>query len=213
MRSRPSELADLDEALRLDPTSRRRASGAPGAPRCSTIVVGAQADLDHLDAALPPGASARRDGSPVCALPQVPKRCASSTSGSPATQGRGLARVSTALLDARASRIDLPLALEDCKEAVKGDEGAAHHRDSLAGPTSPRRRVEGQERLRRRPQAPESAFSLYGRALAQLRLNDKAAASATWPPARKLDPGIDDDVLKEGFEFAEALARPRVAGS
>ena len=48
--------------------------------------------------------------------------------------------------------IDLPLALEDCTEAVDKDDGDATYRDSLLDLPAPWRRGEGEESLRRRDQ-------------------------------------------------------------
>jgi tetratricopeptide (TPR) repeat protein len=74
MRARPAELADLDQALRLDPALAlarlRRAwlREAMGDRR------GAQADLEQLDAALPPSSHLRSEmGNLYSRFPQVPQ--------------------------------------------------------------------------------------------------------------------------------------------
>ena len=56
-------------------------------------------------------------------------------------------------------------------------------------------------------------FSLYGRGLAQLRLNDTAAGEQDLAAARKLQPSIGQDVIKEGFEFLDDATRAAVSGS
>jgi hypothetical protein len=56
-------------------------------------------------------------------------------------------------------------------------------------------------------------MALYGRGLAQLRLNEKAAGERDLAAARKANPRIDAEAQKEGFEFAEAATRPASAGS
>ena len=217
MRSRPSELADLDEALRLDPNLALARIRRAWLREVLDDRRGAQADLDHLDAALPPSAHLRGEmGALYARFPQVPQALRQLDLWvATHPKDAGLAGVLNTRCWMRARLgIDLPLALEDCKLAVKGDEGAAHHRDSLGWTYL---RLGDAARAKSAFDAAlklqESAFSLYGRALAQLRLDEKAAGERDLAAARKLDPGIDDDVLKEGFEFAEALARPRVAGS
>ncbi len=210
-------LADLDEALRLDP--------ALAEARMRRAVVraelgdrpGAQADLTQLDAALPPSAPLRADMAALYA----------SFDRAPEALRQFDLWVSTHQKDARLAgvlnsrcwlrarlNIDLPLALDDCKEAVHRDDGAAAYRDSLGwtylrlGDAAKAKRVfDGAIKLEARP------LSLYGRALAQLRLNDTASAERDLTAARKLKPLIDEEVLKQGFEFAEGVARPKVSGS
>jgi tetratricopeptide (TPR) repeat protein len=111
--------------------------------------------------------------------------------------------------------IDLPLALEDCKEAVDRDEAEASYRGSLGwtylrlgDAAKAKRAFDGAIKLEA-----QHFFSLYGRGLAQLRLNDPANGERDLAAARKLKPLIDEEVRKEGFEFAESAARPKVSGS
>ena len=110
--------------------------------------------------------------------------------------------------------IDLPLALQDCKQAVDVDDGAAAYRDSLGwtylrmgDAQSAKNAFDGAIKLEALP------FSLYGRGLAQLRLNDTASGERDLEAARKLKPSIDEDARKEGFEFVDGAARPAPAGS
>ena len=217
MRARQAELADLDETLRLDSGLALARIRRAWLRETLDDRRGAQADLEHLDAVLPPSAHLRSEmGNLYSRFPQVPQalRQLDLWVGTHPKDAE-LAGVlnSRCWLRARVA-IDLPLALEDCKEAVKRDEGAAHHRDSLGwtylrlgDAARAKSAFDGALKLQ------ESAFSLYGRGLSNLRLNDAAAGERDLAAARKLDPRIDADVLKEGFEFAEALARPKVAGS
>jgi tetratricopeptide (TPR) repeat protein len=217
MRSREAELADLDAALRLDPglalarirraTLREFASDRPGA----------QADLAHLDTTLPPSSNVRSDmGNTYARLAQAPEALRQYelwVASHPRDAGLASVLNSRCWMRTRLA-IDLPLALQDCKDAVAGDEGAAQHHDSLGWaylrlgePAKAKGAFDAALKLQELP------WSLYGRGLANLRLNDTAAGERDLAAARKLRAKIDDEVLKEGFEFAEALARSRAAGS
>jgi hypothetical protein len=97
---------------------------------------------------------------------------------------------------------------------VDKDDGAATYRDSLGwtylrlgDAAQAKRAFDGAIKLEARP------FSLYGRGLAQLRLNDAASGERDLAAARKLRPLIDEEVRKAGFEFAQGVERPRVSGS
>jgi tetratricopeptide (TPR) repeat protein len=110
--------------------------------------------------------------------------------------------------------IVLPLALRDCKQAVDVDEGEAAYRDSLGwtylrmgDAARAKKAFDGAIKLEALP------FSLYGRGLAQLRLNDTASGEQDLAAARRLKPSIDEDARKEGFEFVDGAARPAVSGS
>jgi tetratricopeptide (TPR) repeat protein/predicted aspartyl protease len=217
MRQGGPALADLDEALRLDPAL------TEARVRRATVRValgdlpGAQADLAHLDAALPPSAPQRADMAELYAsADRAPEalRQFDLWIGAHRKDER-LAGVlnNRCWLRARLN-IELPLALEDCKEAVDRDGGAASFRDSLGwtylrlgDAEKAKRAFEGAIKIEPRP------FSLYGRALAQLRLNDPAAAERDLAAARKLKPEIDEEVLAQGFEFAEGVARAKTSGS
>ncbi|MCE9657943.1 MAG: retroviral-like aspartic protease family protein [Burkholderiales bacterium] len=214
--SRPA-LADLDEALRLDPALAdaryRRArvrSGLGDRP-------GAQADLALLDAALPPPATLRADMAEMYAgFGQASEalRQFDLWIGSHPKDVR-LAGVLNSRCWMRARlNIDLPLALEDCKQAVDRDGGSASYLDSLGwtylrlgdGAKS-KTAFDDAIKLQALP------FSLYGRALAHLLLNDPAGGERDLAAARKLKPQIDEDVRKEGFDFAQAVERLKVPGS
>lgn len=210
-------LADLDEALRLDPTLAearfRRAKvrvGLGGSPE-------ALADLAQLDTALPPAAPLRAD---------MAELYASLHRTSEALRQFDL-WVSTHQNDARLAsilnsrcwmrarlNIDLPLALADCKESVKKDGQEASSRDSLGwtymrlgDAAQAKKAFDGAIELKEMP------FSLYGRGLAQLRLNEMTSGERDLAAARMLKPLIDEEVRKAGFEFAEGAERPKAAGS
>ena len=44
-------------------------------------------------------------------------------------------------------------------------------------------------------------------------MNDTANGERDLAAARKLKPMVDEEVRKEGFEFAEGVERPKVSGS
>ena len=56
-------------------------------------------------------------------------------------------------------------------------------------------------------------ISLYGRGLAQLRMNDVAGGERDLAAARKLKSSIDDEVRKHGLETVDGSARPASVGS
>ena len=217
MRQPRLALADLDEALRLDPAHAEVRLRRAWVRDAQGDRAGAQADLAHLDASLPPAAHQRagmgelysRFPQPAEALRQFDLWVRSHSRDARLASILGLRCWMRARLN-----MELPLALKDCKEAVDEDGGDAGLRGILGWTylrlgDAGRARSEFDESIRLR----EMAYPLYGRGLANLRLDDKAAAERDLAAARKLDSRIDDQVLKDGFEFAEALARPKGAGS
>ena len=110
--------------------------------------------------------------------------------------------------------IELPLALQDCKQAVDMDGGAAAYRDSLGwtylrlgDAAGAKKAFDGAIKVQALP------FSLYGRGLARLRLNDTSTGEQDLAAARKLKPSIDKDALNEGFEFVDGATMPALPGS
>ena len=218
MRQVRSALADLDEALRLDPTLADARFRRAWVRAALDDRPGAKADLTQLDAELPPSSHLRAD---------MAELYASFDQASEALRQFDL-WVSTHRKDVRLAsvlnnrcwtrtrlNIDLPLALEDCKEAVDRDEAEASYRGSLGwtylrlgDAAKAKKAFDGAIKLEA-----QHFFSLYGRGLAQLRLNDPANGERDLAAARKLKPLIDEEVRKEGFEFAESAARPKVSGS
>ena len=217
MRQSGPALADLDKALHLDPTlteprlRRARVHAALGNRP------GAQADLMQLDTALPPTSTLRAD---------MAQLYASFGQAAEALRQFDL-WVNTHQKDARLAsvlnsrcwlrarlNIELPLALQDCMQAVDMDGGAAAYRDSLGwtylrlgDAARAKKAFEGAIKLEELP------YSLYGRGLARMRLNDTASGEQDLAAARKLKPSIDEDARMEGFEFVDGAARPAVLGS
>lgn len=214
MRQARSALFDLDEALRLDPALTearlRRAQVRAGLGDRA----GAQADLLQLDAALPPSSALRADMAQMHAsFDQAPQALRQSDLWVNSHQNDArLASVLNTRCWIRARlNIDLSLALQDCKDAVDRDDGAAAHRDSLGwvylrldDAAKAMKAFDGAIKLEALP------FSLYGRGLALLRLNDTAGSERDLAAARKLRPSIDEDVRKQGFEFAGGAAQAPV---
>jgi predicted aspartyl protease/tetratricopeptide (TPR) repeat protein len=210
-------LADLDQALRLDPTlaeARFRRAQAQAALNNRTA---AQADLVQLDAALPPSAPLRADMAQLYAGFDQTAEALRQFDQWVNTHQKD-ARLASVLnercwMRARLN-IDLPLALKDCKEAVDRDDGAAAYRDSLGwtylrlgDAAKAKQAFDGAIKLQALP------FSLLGRGLARLRLNDAAGAEQDLAAARRTRPSVDEDARKVGFEFVNEAARAAVSGS
>ena len=207
MRQSAPALADLDEALRLDPALAEARLRRAKVREALADRPGAGADLAQLDAALPPSSHLRADmadlharfGQTAEALRQYDLWVKTHQ------KDARLAGVLNGRCWLRARlNIDLPLALEDCKEAVDRDHGEASYHDSLGwtylrlgDAARAKKAFDGAIKLK------DLSFSLYGRGLAQLRLNDTAGGERDLAAARKLQPRIDEEVRKEGFEFAE----------
>ena len=214
MRQPGPALADLDQTLRLDAALaeariRRAALRAELGDR-----PGAQADLAQLDAALPPSSHLRADMAQLYAVFAQAAEALRQYDLWVSTHPNDvrLATVLNARCWTRARlNIDLPLALEDCKEAVSKDDGQANHRNSLGwtylrlgDAAKAKNAFDGAIKLEARP------LSLYGRALANVQLNDLAGGERDLAAARRLRPLIDEDVRKAGFVFAEEVERLRV---
>jgi len=217
MRQTQPALADLDQALHLDPKLAEARLRRAWVHAARSNPAGAQADLMQLDTALPPSSNLRAD---------MANLYASFDQAAAALQQFDL-WVNTHQKDARLAsvlngrcwirarlNIDLPLALQDCKEAVDLDDAAAAHRDSLGwtylrmgDAARAKKAFDGAIELEALP------LSLFGRGLAQLRLNNKASAEQDLAAARKAKPSIDEDARKEGFEFVDVAPRPAAAGS
>lgn len=210
-------LADLDEALRLD------AALAEARFRRATVRValgdepGAVSDLAHLDAALPASSAWRADMGELHArigqAPQALRQLDLWVDTHPADMR--LASVLNSRCWLRTTlNVELPLALQDCKRAVDLDDQAAAYRDSLGWaylrlgePALAKKAFDGAIQQEPLP------LSLYGRGLAQLRLNDVAGAERDLAAARALKPSIDDDVRQRGLETADGSERPAPEGS
>jgi tetratricopeptide (TPR) repeat protein len=218
MRQPRLALADLDEALRLDPAL------APARLRRALVRefmgrdrAGALADLAQLDATLPPASNLRLEVADLYGrMAQVPEALKQFDLwiGSHPHDARLAAALHSRCWMRTRLNLELQLALKDCKDAVDEDAGSALHRGGLGwtylrlgDATKAKAAFDEAIRLSELPMA------LYGRGLAQLRLNEKAAGERDLAAARKANPRIDAEAQKEGFEFAEAAARPASAGS
>lgn len=212
MRKSQAALADLDEALRLDPQLNEARFRRAWVRVALDDLSGAQADLARLDEVLPPSSALRADMAELHAV----------LSQAPQALRQFDLWVNTHQRDARLASVlnsrcwmrtrlnmELTLALQDCKRAVDLDEGSAAYRDSLgwtylrAGDAAKAKEAfDGAIKVQALP------FSLYGRGLAKLRLNDSAAGEQDLAAARKLKPSIDKDARKEGFDFVDDVAPP-----
>ncbi|MEI8324335.1 MAG: retroviral-like aspartic protease family protein [Betaproteobacteria bacterium] len=202
-----SALADLDEALHLDPALTEARLRRARSRESQGDRLGAQKDLVQLDATLPPSSNLRADMAQLYA----------SFDQTPEALRQFELWVSTHQKDARLAsvlngrcwmrarlNIELPLALQDCKDAVDMDDGASAYRDSLGwtylrlgDAPKAKKSFDGAIELAARP------FSLYGRGLTLRRLNDSAGAERDLAAALKLNPKIAADVRKQGFEFVD----------
>jgi predicted aspartyl protease/tetratricopeptide (TPR) repeat protein len=217
MRQPRLALADLDEALRLDPALadarfRRAWLRAALADR-----PGAQADLAQLDATLPPSSALRADMAELYAgfdqAPQALRQFELWVNSHPSDARLAGVLNGRCWLRARLN-IELPLALQDCKDAVDKDDGEPAYSDSL-GWTWLRLgdAAKAKKAFDRAIKLQALPFSLYGRGLAQLRLNDAPGAERDLAAARKLNPAIDEEARRQGFEFVDAVPRPAASGS
>lgn len=204
LRAGEAALADLDEALRQQPSLhdarllRARVRHAKG-QRDATV-----RDLSELDAALPPSSHLRYAMADLYAmLDRVPEALRQWELWMPThADDRSLANAlnSRCWLRVRANT-QLPEALEDCKQAVKRDRENATHLDSLGWAHlrlgDAKRAIDAfSDALERKP---DLAYSLYGRSLAARRLADEAAATRDLEAARKLRRAIEADAKRLGL--------------
>ena len=211
--SRPA-LVDLDEALRLDPALADARSRRAWLRTRLDDLPGALVDLTQLDAALPPSSYLRSDMASFYASFGLASEALRQYDLWISTHPKDahMASVLNGRCWMRARlNIDLPLALEDCKDAVDREGSHAAYHDSLAWTylrmgdlARATKAFDDAIKLEELP------FSLYGRGLAQLRLKDTVGAERDLAAARKLRPTIDEEVRKEGFEVAQ---RPKASGS
>jgi predicted aspartyl protease len=217
MRQARPALADLDEALRLDPAhveARMRRAWLQAAldKRAS-----AQADLTQLDLALPPSSGLRADMAAVFAsFSQAAEalRQFDLWIGSHQKDARRASMLNSRCWLRTRLNLAVQLALQDCKQAVDLDDGAAAHHDSLGwtylrlgDAARAKSAFDDAIKLEALP------FSLFGRGLAKLWLNDASGGAQDLAAARSLKPSIDEDARTAGFDFVDRKARPAVAGS
>ncbi|HEV6967370.1 aspartyl protease family protein [Roseateles sp.] len=217
LREPAKALADLDEALRLDPALHEARADRARLRVAMEDKPGALLDLKDLDEALPPSAHQRAGMADLYAGFDMPAEALRQWAlWEPSHQNdTGLAEVlnNRCWLRARLGT-DLPLALDDCKAAVRRDGGSASYRDSLGWiywrlGDAPRAVKAFDEALALKA---DQAWSLYGRGLAYRRQGNAQAAERDLDAARKLVPGIDERVRKAGFLPAEPPAQAGSAG-
>lgn len=208
----PQALLDLDEALRLQPAL-HDARGLRAALRMQAKDhPGALADLQLLDESLPAASHLREAmGRHYAALDMAPQALRQwdlwvASHGSDAQ----LAQVLNGRCWLRARlKLDLPLALQDCKTAIRMDGKDPNARDSLGWALlqsgDPRAAVKAfDEAIALQPMA----FSHYGRALARQRQGDAAAARRDLAAARELLPAIDVRARRDGLPVADDAPPP-----
>jgi predicted aspartyl protease/lipoprotein NlpI len=210
-------LADLDQALRLDATlaearMRRVAVRIPLGDKAAALD-----DMGWLDRQLPPTSALRR---------ALAEQYANLDQAAPALRQYDLWMQShpndAGLADVHNSRcwlrtrlnIELPLALQDCQQAIDLDPGDASNLDSLGwlylrlgDARKAAKAFDGALKLASTPVA------LYGRGLARMRLNDATAGERDLATARQQRPDVEQYLRSQGFEFVGAAAQDKSAGS
>ncbi|MEY2688282.1 MAG: hypothetical protein RL375_2480 [Pseudomonadota bacterium] len=212
----PHALADLDETLRLDPALAEARSRRAWVQASLGEHERARADLAHLDLAEPPSSHLRAAMGDLYArfdqAGEALKQFDLWLTSHPNDAQRARVLNSRCWLRARLG-IDLPLALQDCKDAVDVDGGSAAYRDSLGWTYL---RMGDGARAKKAFDAgirvETLAFSFYGRGLARLRLDDAAGGEQDLAAARRLDPTIDEAVRKAGFDGLQGVRRPGTPG-
>lgn len=98
--------------------------------------------------------------------------------------------------------IDIPLAIEDCENAVNKDRDNASYYDSLGWAYLRSNDAEQAKKTFNKALKLETlAYSMYGRGLAKRQLNDKTGADKDLDEARKKEPKIDEKLQAEGLLF------------
>ncbi len=216
MRQSRLALADLDEALRLEPALAEARLRRAWVRTALSDRPGALDELARLDSELPPSSHLREEMGKLYALFDQAAdalRQFNLWTGSHPKDAR-LPQVLNDRCWLRARlNIELSLALQDCREAVDKDDGEAWYLDSLGwtylrmgDAARAQKAFDSAIKLKALP------FSLYGRALALRKLDDAAGSERDLAAARKLQPKIDDEVRKQGFEFADGLAQAAAPG-
>lgn len=197
-------LADLDTALTLDPSLTQARLRRVPLRVMSGDRDGAKADLAALDAALPPSSNLRAAMAGYHArfdqVPEAMKQYELWIKSHP--KDMELARVYNDRCWLRARmNVDVTMGLADCKEAVDLDDATPAYWDSLGwtylrlGDASRARKAFDKALGQRSWDWP-----LYGRGLAQLRLNEAEKGRQDLEAARKLTSRIDEEVRRAGFE-------------
>ncbi len=200
-------LADLDIALRLDPSHAMARVTRSGIYAQQGERDKAQADVATLDEQLAPQSDSRRLlatryeelAMPAQALAQSDLWIANHP---------GAPKLATAYNNRCWYRAELNVgldqALDDCDKAVTADGKNSDFLDSRAWTYL--RMGDLQKALADFDSAlaigPTDAFSLYGRGLVHLALGDASAAQADLAAARQAQPNIDDAIRKDGLPLA-----------
>lgn len=214
MREPGRALADLDEALRLDPSLSEARMRRASLRATLSDRPGAQADLAALDRQLAESSHLRFDmGNLFADFGQVPdalRQYELWIKTHPVDESAAQVFNARCWLRARL-QVDLPLALQDCREAIRRDAEASATHDSL-GWTYLRLGDSAKAKAafdRALQLEAAHAISLYGRAVALLRLNDAVGAGRDLAQARALNAGIDEELRSHGFEVTDGLLRSR----
>lgn len=217
MRQLKLALSDFNETLQLDPAHNEARSFRASIQIALNDRAAAQADLAKLDEILPPTSHLRsymaesyvRLDQTSQALKQFDLWISSHQKD---------AQLASMLNDRCWMRmrmnLDLPLALQDCKDAVDKDEDEASYHDSLGWTYL---RLNDAEHAKK---AFDHALKLktlplatYGRGLAKLQLNDKVGGEADLTAARAIKPKIDEEVRALGFKYANEVPAQTGSGS
>ena len=217
MRQPKLALADFNETLQLDPAHNEARSFRASIQIALNDRAAAQTDLAKLDEALPPTSHLRS---------YMAESYARLDQTSQALKQFDL-WISSHQKDAKLAfmlnercwlrmrmNLDLPLALQDCKDAVDKDEDEASYHDSLGWTYL---RLNDAEHAKK---AFDHALKLqtlplatYGRGLTKLQLNDKVSGEADLTAARAMKPKIDEEVRALGFKYANEVPAHTGSGS
>jgi predicted aspartyl protease/Flp pilus assembly protein TadD len=207
MRHSDLALADFNEAVQLDPAHAEARYQRAYLRFYAEDKQGAIADLKELDETLPPTAHQRVNMANLytnLALnPQAFKQFDLWINSHRKDNKLAGALNNRCWLRARLN-IELSLALQDCKEAVnKDDDNSAYH-DSL-GWTYLRLddAAQAKKAFDNALENDLSPVSMYGRAIAKLKLNDTKGAEADFAKARAKESKIDEKIRQYGFTFIE----------
>ncbi|HSC65550.1 MAG TPA: aspartyl protease family protein [Caldimonas sp.] len=211
MRQPRAALADLDRSLRLDAALSEARIRRASVQAALGDRAAAQDDLAQLDRSLPPSSHLRAEMAQLHALfdqaPEALRQFDLWLGSHPKDSRRAHVLNERCWMRARLN-IELPSALEDCKEAVDRDDAQPSYRDSLGwtylrlGDASKAKSAfDGAIKLQERPS------SLYGRGLSNVLLNDMAGAERDLAAARASRPRIDEEVRQRGFDVADVAAR------
>ncbi|HEY0957283.1 MAG TPA: tetratricopeptide repeat protein, partial [Roseateles sp.] len=179
----------------------RQATGDPA---------GAQADLAELDRRLPASAQLRADMADAHAdqqrLPEALRQWAQWMDTHPNDGGLPGVLNARCWLRARLG-VDLDLALDDCRRAVRLASRETAYHDSLGWTLL---RLNDAARAKKAFDTaielqPKAAWSLYGRALVLLRQGQPEAAARDLAAARQQRPDIDAEVKRAGFPVPDEL--------